>query len=344
MRFYNIKIKGVDRLSLPVGLISLSNVLHNLYVPHKLLARVSWMIIRVGAKFGAIKFFASEKDTPSVRLENFNWQGWISEITDVLKQNRLIPAFYFPPQLERKKYSVLLLNNEGESIAFAKIAQDPVSYAETLRERNALLYFNDKKFATFEVPKLLQHGNYKGSLYNLLSPIPRNTRTPPSTWGDLYQQAWLELVTTSYRNIKIENLSWWPKVKFLFDEWVEAIELLEKDEPLNGYRFYFAHGDFAPWNVSIVNKNLFLYDWENFSEEAPIFADPLYFILSTQILLKNDTFIMSIIRKIRMIRNLRFIDIAFSDVTLALLYFRISLANTTLISVLDKVIREIIRS
>lgn len=46
-----------------------------------------------------------------------------------------------------------------------------------------------------------------------------------------------------------------------------------------------AHGDFAPWNTLRTAGGLYVYDWENFREDAPFAWDYFHFCIQTAILL-----------------------------------------------------------
>lgn len=58
---------------------------------------------------------------------------------------------------------------------------------------------------------------------------------------------------------------------------------------LGGRKFTagLSHGDFAPWNMLWRGKEVFLYDWESTSPEAPSGIDLVHFSFQTGFLLKK---------------------------------------------------------
>ncbi|MCU0430084.1 MAG: hypothetical protein MUF42_08945 [Cytophagaceae bacterium] len=67
------------------------------------------------------------------------------------------------------------------------------------------------------------------------------------------------------------------------------IELLRNQwKPTHAVVTALAHGDFTPWNCKIKNSNLYVYDWENALEKAPLFFDLFHFEIQYRILILQE--------------------------------------------------------
>jgi hypothetical protein len=58
-------------------------------------------------------------------------------------------------------------------------------------------------------------------------------------------------------------------------------------EKMAALPFHLCHGDFTPWNAKLVNKRLFLFDWEYADLEAPPGLDLVHFLYQTKTLLEK---------------------------------------------------------
>ena len=86
---------------------------------------------------------------------------------------------------------------------------------------------------------------------------------------------------------KLAQLAWLSDVREAKGDWTEIARRLEKAEPSEGYELCAAHGDLAPWNARRGKRRLWLFDWEQFAEEAPAFLDPVHFFLRREMLLRG---------------------------------------------------------
>jgi hypothetical protein len=261
----------------------------NLFVPNRFESRVIWQLVQNFDPIVKRLNLIVQTKGPSSRLEQFDWKKWLEKAAEVLGSQKLVPVFYFPPQDGRKKCSIWMFDDVGNPVAYAKIAWGEEEVRQTQLERRAYSFCENFDFQSFESPTVIYSGELDGRIYNLFSNFPSNLSYAPGKWSEVYQYAWQELSTRTSKRIHLEEFSWWNERGGFGAPWDKAYKIIEMDEPETGYSFYSAHGDFAIWNARMRSGRLFLFDWECFDENAPLFLDPFYFFLSREIFLKKGT-------------------------------------------------------
>jgi hypothetical protein len=257
----------------------------------------------------------------------------------------LSPAFYFPPQINRKKCSALMFNCEGTPVAFAKLAWGSEEINQTKNEKDGYLFVNQKTFRNFETPKILFSGEFDGRYYNLLSVFPPVLKIAPKNWGEVYQHAWEEFSSSTTQSVPLKELQWWNKRRNWKDKWRSAFEIVERHEHLNGYRFCKAHGDFSIWNARVSFDRLYLFDWEFYEEEAPLFLDPFYFFLSREFLLNKVKDTASVMKTFGSeFESISKFHPQFPDLLLVIIYLKIHNQGSNLSKELDDLASTLMNS
>jgi hypothetical protein len=287
MNFETYVINGLERISIPSDVsTSLRRNMLGLYKPNQWYAKVAWAAVRQLASLSRCGLITHCSVDPSARLEQFDWRGWLQEICHRLNMTKLLPAFYFPPQLERKKCSILLFSSAGEPVAYAKAAWGMVEKAQLIQERKAAELYQKFLFRTFRVPTLLFADSYEGRPYNVFTVLPIKSLSVPKTWSSLQQNAWEELNANTQHHRLLREVHWWERVQHLSPQWKSFAERMTVQHTVP-VQFSWVHGDFAIWNMAIHHNELYIFDWENFEDEAPILVDPLYFLFSKEFFLKK---------------------------------------------------------
>jgi hypothetical protein len=335
--FDNFAINRLDRISIPAGVSgNLRRKMLNLYVPNRLSAKILWNMVQYLEPISRIIRLRTQTSGPSPRLEQFDWVRWTTEINQLLGGDRLIPAFYFPPQNHRKKCSALMFDSKGKPVTFAKIAWGEVDISQTLKEREAYLFCKNHVFRSFETLEILHHGEFEGRYYNLLSAFPPDVALAQKCWNKIYKLAWEELSSSSRAQVRLEDLKWWNQREMWNSSWIKAFDLVESQEPTSGYLFCSAHGDYSVWNARIRGNRLFLFDWEQFEKTAPLFLDPVYFILSSEVLLKKEKDYKTIAKAIDLGLNLSsYYQPQIPDLLLVFIYLRTQSPEKPLRKVID---------
>ncbi|MEM7125471.1 MAG: hypothetical protein AAF702_04040 [Chloroflexota bacterium] len=329
-------IGGVDRVSVPAEVSHrIRQRMLGLYLPHKVPARFAWYLIRNTPALRHLRWISYHANGPSQRHDGLDWEKWTCEVAQELSLGKVLAAFYFPPQINRKQCSVLLFDKTDEPIAFARLAWGAQEIKQSMREQRGLAFFQSYDFQTFEAPVFLFQGQFEGTHYVLYSPIPLIAKRAPGFWNEIYQQAWAEMVRLTEKSVMLNNLHWWDSKTFSDCTWNTVVARLKSLLANRGARCSAAHGDFTPWNARIISNRLLLFDWENFEHEAPLFLDPFYFVLSHSVLVKNQRSYSAIYSHIIDTLSLSVIQPDEADILLTLVYLKIHLQNPLLIRIID---------
>jgi len=288
--YTEISIGSEVRLSFSSNLAKegLQNVL-NLYTPYKMRARCLYFLLKAILPVGIfnlpnIKF----KESPSRLLKKgWDWEVWLRQIEEKLKQQKLQAAFLFPYQKYRRKACCLFLNQEGKSIAFGKLGWSKITKQDISNEAKALNNIKKNGFESFQTIDIISTGCDEQVCWNLYTLLPLNSGKQLSKWNSAIHNVWLEITRNTEHYLMVDQIQWLDKLISKGPLWQKAVSILKQREPKEGYSFCMAHGDMSPWNIMYSGDDLWLYDWENFSTSSPLYTDPIHFYLRCGIFLKN---------------------------------------------------------
>jgi len=344
MLFDNYAINGVDRISIPIDASShIREKALALYTPTRLHARLAWGVIKRLSRMARPRGIVQQTNGPSCRIDGFDSAGWVKEVCAILGRTQLTIAYYFPPERSRSKCAALLFGTDGTPAAFAKIAWGNTELSQAWRESEGLAFYRGREMRSFQAPNVLYSGEYDGRSYALFSPIPSNARAAPSRWTDTYRQCWVEMANSTMLRMSLSQLDWWSDAGLRNSAWKQTIKLVEGHEPDEGYRFYAAHGDFAPWNARVLPRSLYLFDWEGFEPQAPLFLDPFYFALSREVLVRNHRDPTRVASAINKVLHSGPLWPEPADVLLAQVYLKVHLQGDSLVKALDNLVLLSIR-
>lgn len=335
MVFETYTVNRVPRISVPADIPSA--IRHNmlaLYRPIKWYARLAWVLERRLTLVGLSRVRRARTVEPSSRLEDFDWRGWLKEIAPVIGAQQLLPAFYFPPQLDRRKCSIQLFDVHGQPVAYGKLAWDPTEQEKLEQERRAVDLCCRLSLRTFEIPALLSSGIYDKRPYGLFASLPKDSLKTPWRCTTSHQNAWRELAFTTQHHLSARDLPWWSRTSQLPSNWSQTIQELEA-LPAHQLQFSWGHGDFAIWNTCFHRGKLYLFDWENFDPHAPLWSDLIYCVLSYEVLVKRNRNVTRVLSKIIDMMQRNSIPWERHDLTLALVYLATHADTVSLSSFLD---------
>lgn len=278
--FRTYSLGGIERLSLPAVLTRTTRKrLLSLYKPQRLTAKLAWKLFPLlpgNLKFG--RLYAVQPKL-SVQVQTFHWQTWLNEVEEVLQSNSLIPAFYYPPDTERRKFSILLTDPSGNLQAYAKLAwKGSLQQQHLQNERKAAELLGTLGLRSFDYPKLIHSGYFEETEYNLFQPIKDDCQSLQNRWEQLHNAYWQEMKHATARQFELRQLTWWEQTNRLDGDWLPLAQWLE--DHYSSITCCAAHGDFVPWNLCSSGQTLMIYDWEYFESNAPALLDPVYFVLS----------------------------------------------------------------
>lgn len=341
MSFEIYTINDVERICIPANLsLRIKQRMLDVYKPNRLHIKFIWKLKQLFTFVDFPGLRSSVVAQPSSRLEYFDWSGWLKEVALLTDKPRLLPAFYFPPHLRRKKYSCLLFDDSGESITYGKVAWGDEDKKKIIQERVAATSYTQIAPKMFKAPRLFYSGKYTEQPYNLFDPLPLPIRSFPNKWNNLHQRVWIELTSNTQRNLKATIVPWWEKVLSLPANWQVAIQQLET-APANQLKFSFAHGDFTSWNMCMINNQTYLFDWENFEVDAPLWLDLFYYIFTQEFYVRKSRNYKHILSSICSVMNQSTISWSQYDLLLATIYLRVQNHDIEYIPILDNIAAEL---
>ena len=186
----------------------------------------------------------------------------------------------WPPQFNRGRIYIHLLDADAQPLAFVKLSLDAHndeylrSEAQTIEKLKAL------QLTSFHIPSLMKIGKWNGHCYCVFRSIPTDAKPVQSSWSSFPRDCVKEYAG-QMRIIGLQQLTelkWWknfweatpPESAFAQDVRVA------QGHPIRVCR---AHGDLGTMNMIRVDDRILIFDWEECCEDAPILTDELMFFL-----------------------------------------------------------------
>jgi len=144
---------------------------------------------------------------------------------------------------------VMVIDVRGEAVCYAKVAADQAGREKIAREAEALELVGAFLEPPISAPSIIRAGD-----------------------GFLVLEPW----------------HWRPRLRpwELPDDLAAAMGCFyARGRASNGSEGGPSHGDFAPWNVLLVEDGWILLDWEDAEKEAPPFTDPFHYLVQAHALL-----------------------------------------------------------
>jgi hypothetical protein len=205
-----------------------------------------------------------------------------------------------------RKVTALIFDKTANPVAFAKVACTDQAKALVANEVAALGQINLSGFRGLVAPDLLGHGKVENIAWILQSPLLHGRSSP----NNLKKEHFSFLAELSQASAQVMPLNSWDVVKYLkvavsnpvlaikpgFEsetpfilDLARRFQTMPVEDAQRPWPFTAAHGDFAPWNMRLVDGRLGLFDWEYFMPLAPAGWDLLYFVFRVENLIKRQS-------------------------------------------------------
>jgi hypothetical protein len=189
-----------------------------------------------------------------------------------------------------QKASILLLSEQGEAVALAKIALVPSADHAVATEVGWLRTLEEFDQLADKVPRLLAEGtafNGRRYLVTTLAPSPRVTRTfTPAHQRFLAALGRIRLESLRFRASRC--FQYLQRTLAQLEPYVERDKAAAlRDAVLDCERSLarwtgpcvIAQGDFAPWNIRVHGERIYVFDWEYARLQASPLADVLHYYM-----------------------------------------------------------------
>lgn len=217
----------------------------------------------------------------------FAFQDWLAQISHEIKSPSAQPVIIWPPQRDRGRVYVHLLDNDHKSICFAKVSLDSKNDKLLSTEAHTLDMLAARQLKNCRVPNVIFSGQWKKHIYVVLEPLPLNARPLSGTLGAYPKSCINELSGRPHLAMlqEVETFDWWRHFNSLSDEALypfcdELKRLVTSEEFLPVCRI---HGDLGPANMIRANGQLWLFDWEESTANGPILSDKIGYDLAIHI-------------------------------------------------------------
>jgi hypothetical protein len=210
-----------------------------------------------------------------------------SYLREALGRDLLISTYLSAPRANRKPV-LQLLSPQGQPAGFAKIGTSPLTQALVQAEHDALTRLGGAVLPDLTVPRVLHYGKWREMNVLVLSALPVWLRHRPV--GAAQLAAAMNSVA-GVGGLTREPLAGGSYLPRLTGRLAAADESTERDTLLGALGTLAArsgdarlvlgswHGDWTPWNMASTRGGLLVWDWERFTEGAPLGFDALHYRL-----------------------------------------------------------------
>jgi thymidylate kinase len=231
------------------------------------------------------------------------WLGLQKRVFKSLKvsiQSEPVPYKSFSPENDKwalftgtlgpNQKGIIVIESETRH-RFIKIALGKHSAEGIENEAWALKMLGEETLTSFTVPQLLIHGMETVQMTGL----PQGKRAPKLTF--YHQQVLLELNEMKCETAPLCKLAVWNEALSNLDQLAKSNDtrlpkrlirklqrLSNQIDPNKRIHAHFSHGDFTPWNTTVLNYGLGIFDWELSRAHRPKGFDAFHFIIQNGIL------------------------------------------------------------
>jgi hypothetical protein len=242
-------------------------------------ASFAWMT-RLLTRFRVDRVLTQPVDSSLSSLLPFNFQDWLDTLRQTLGTPSAEAVIVWPPQLDRGRIYVHLLDANARPLAFVKLALDALNDEYLRSEAQTIEKLKTLQLTSFRVPSLMEIGKWNGHYYCVFEPIATDAKPVQSSWNSFPRECVKEYAG-QVRIIGLQQLTelnWWknfwevtpPESAFAQDV------RMAQGHPIRVCR---AHGDLGIMNMIHIDDQILIFDWEECCDDAPILTDELMFFL-----------------------------------------------------------------
>ena len=273
----------------------------DLYNAQTLRARLAKKVLTVGLRLGVAQPFLRKVylTVPRNGSQRVALGGsFLEHLKLVLGEQDLRVAISLGTPGPHRKPMLEAIASDGTIIGYVKVGWNEVTNNLVKNEARTLRCLADVSSRSFTVPAVLYEGSWEGRYFCVQSPPQERTVPAPRELTPQYFAVQRELAAFHTRSLSLTASTFWEKLsqqieivqnpyyRHVLEQGAERVQEWFGERPLP---FHICHGDFAPWNIKLVNGRLFLFDWEYSTLEAPPGYDLLHFAVQTAKLLQKSS-------------------------------------------------------
>ena len=258
--------------------------IRQLFQPRRLRGHILKLLVSVGVVPGEKVFL---EECPLYRLE--------TEFTRALGGVEACVAFYVGTPGAYRKITAQAITPEGKTLAFAKIASDPLARKDVEAERRNLRRLEEAEVLRGRVPKALHYFEWQTNDVLLMTPGPTRTGATDlsSDHVDFYKDMFSAFAEEDVFGGSLMMLRMSERFNRLLPDlsgdlsnlMERALGYLERDLGTVSMPLSIAHRDFAPWNTRSGPQGLFVFDWDRLEDGVTPLYDLFHFQAIQSVLL-----------------------------------------------------------
>jgi hypothetical protein len=207
-------------------------------------------------------------------------------LMEILGRRDIAVAVHLGPPRPNRKPLVQVLSAAGDVLGYAKIGWNPLTRELVRHEADVLTELREatRRFAAFEVPRVLHAGDWREFELLVLSPLGgrpfRTTRRQIDLTATAINEIW-RLFTVDEMPLAESDFWFTERARTrAADDGGRLAHLADLVEARYGEEvlsFGSWHGDWAPWNMAWREGSVAIWDWERSSHSAPVGLDAAHF-------------------------------------------------------------------
>lgn len=292
--FWRFKLSGGRRYLIPLISAKLALKGLEIYNPQSLRAKLSKQLFKLG--------FASNVLLPMLPKYSFDQGGdsatnrgidrfLLQRLAAEFENEKVVFAISLGTPGVHRKPVIQIMNLQGTILGYAKIAGNEETKHLVENEADTLRMLSTLKVSSFRFPRLLYSGQWNNSAICIQSSTNGKSIPAPREMTPAYMAILRELAKVNLQSLNLDESHYWQEVlrrseRIQNPYYAHVVEqgILKINEWVgaNQIYFHFRHGDFAPWNMKQINQQIFVFDWEYASKEAPAGWDLFHFWIQTK--------------------------------------------------------------
>jgi len=248
------------------------------------------------------RFFYKLVPSPFHNENSFPFEEWLDKIRTDLGLYNAHPVIIWPPQKNRGRVYVHLIQEDGRPLCFIKISFDERNAESSLKELRTLRLLSERTGQDWHIPSVLAEDTWNGYEYLITEPLPFDAR-PIEPSLESYPEECIQQIGGPVRVAEfreVETFPWWHQFCDIAKKSSHVNTFKEELQELiisnSGLPVCQVHGDLGPANLAFSGDQLWIFDWEESTDIGPVLTDKIGFDLAVhtkKIRRQSDTVLKS---------------------------------------------------
>lgn len=255
------------------------------YQPISLKRSLYRKAMRAAITTGIDRFLSDTVHNPIINQPCFDFASWMNSVQSTLGVGEVSGAVFWPPQIDRGRVYVHVLNANHQPVGFAKISFDEHNDQCLDNEARVLQHLSNMDHRQYRVPRVIDYRPAAQDRHAVLltESIPADAHPLEPSQSSFPARCVRAIAGQPYPmgTDDCSTLSWWAAYmercgafNAAFTDELAAASTMES-------RLCRTHGDFGFANiVRDSSDDLWVFDWEESCPDGPVLADEMSFFLA----------------------------------------------------------------